>query len=117
MTEYYTPTRVFFGKGAEEKLGKTLKDNGYRKALLHYGGKSAEKSGILEKVRKDLKDNGIQIIEVGGVVPNPRVDLVRKAIEAGLDFGAEIVVALGGGSVIDSAKAIGYGLYNRDGDI
>ncbi|MBS7379036.1 MAG: iron-containing alcohol dehydrogenase, partial [Sphaerochaetaceae bacterium] len=54
MTEYYTPTRVFFGKGAEEKLGKTLKDNGYRKALLHYGGKSAEKSGILEKVRKDL---------------------------------------------------------------
>ena len=117
MTEYYTPTRVFFGKGAEEKLGKTLKDNGYRKALLHYGGKSAEKSGILEKVRKDLKDNGIQIIEVGGVVPNPRVDLVRKAIEAALDFGAEIVVALGGGSVIDSAKAIGYGLYNRDGDI
>lgn len=117
MTEYYTPTRVFFGKGAEEKLGKTLKDNGYRKALLHYGGKSAEKSGILEKVRKDLKDNGIQIIEVGGVVPNPRVDLVRKAIEAALDFGAEIIVALGGGSVIDSAKAIGYGLYNRDGDI
>ena len=117
MTEYYTPTRVFFGKGAEEKLGKTLKDKGYRKALLHYGGKSAEKSGILEKVRKDLKDNGIQIIEVGGVVPNPRVDLVRKAIEAALDFGAEIVVALGGGSVIDSAKAIGYGLYNRDGDI
>ena len=117
MTEYYTPTRVFFGKGAEEKLGKTLKDNGYRKALLHYGGKSAEKSGILEKVRKDLQDNGIQIIEVGGVVPNPRVDLVRKAIEAALDFGAEIIVALGGGSVIDSAKAIGYGLYNRDGDI
>ena len=80
MTEYYTPTRVFFGKGAEEKLGKTLKDNGYRKALLHYGGKSAEKSGILEKVRKDLQDNGIQIIEVGGVENN--IDEVLNTTEA-----------------------------------
>ena len=117
MTEYYTPTRVIFGKGAETKLGETLNRDGYKKALLHYGGKSAIESGILERVEKDLLSNGIDYIKVGGVVPNPRVTLVRKAIEEAKKHGSEIIIALGGGSVIDSAKAIAYGLFNTEGDI
>ena len=117
MTEYYTPTRVFFGKGAETKLGETLNRDGYKKALLHYGGKSAIESGILERVEKDLLSNDIDYIKVGGVVPNPRVALVRKAIEEAKKHGSEIIIALGGGSVIDSAKAIAYGLFNTEGDI
>ena len=117
MTEYYTPTRVIFGKGAETKLGETLNRDGYKKALLHYGGKSAIESGILERVEKDLLSNGIDYIKVGGVVPNPRVTLVRKAIEEAKKHGSEIIIALGGGSVIDSAKAIAYGLFNPEGDI
>ena len=117
MTEYYTPTRVFFGKGAETKLGETLNRDGYKKALLHYGGKSAIESGMLERVEKDLLSNGIDYIKVGGVVPNPRVTLVRKAIEEAKKHGSEIIIALGGGSVIDSAKAIAYGLFNTEGDI
>ena len=117
MTEYYTPTRVFFGKGAETKLGETLNRDGYKKALLHYGGKSAIESGILERVEKDLLSNDIDYIKVGGVVPNPRVTLVRKAIEEAKKHGSEIIIAIGGGSVIDSAKAIAYGLFNTEGDI
>ena len=117
MTEYYTPTRVFFGKGAETKLGETLNRDGYKKALLHYGGKSAIESGILERVEKDLLSNDIDYIKVGGVVPNPRVTLVRKAIEEAKKHGSEIIIALGGGSVIDSAKAIAYGLFNTESDI
>ena len=117
MTEYYTPTRVLLSKGAEEKLGETLKKDGYKKALLHYGGRSAEASGLLAKVEKDLRDNGIDYIKVGGVVPNPRVTLVREAIIEAKKHGSEIIIALGGGSVIDSAKAIAYGLFNTEGDI
>lgn len=117
MTEYYTPTRVIFGKGAETKLGETLNRDGYKKALLHYGGKSAIESGILERVENDLLSNDIDYIKVGGVVPNPRVTLVRKAIEEAKKHGSEIIIALGGGSVIDSAKAIAYGLFNTEGDI
>ena len=117
MTEYFTPTRVFLGKGAEEKVGETLKKDGYTKALLHFGGKSAEKSGLLDKVRKDLRENGIEFVELGGVVPNPRVTLVREGIKLFLENHCQIVIALGGGSVIDSAKAIAYGAFNTEGDI
>ena len=117
MTEYYTPTRVLFGKEAETKLGETLKKDGYKRALLHYGGKSATKSGLLERVEEDLKKNGIDYVKVGGVVPNPRVTKVREAIEKAKEHSSEIIIALGGGSVVDSAKAIAYGLFNQDGDI
>ena len=117
MTEYYTPTRVLFGKEAETKLGETLKKDGYKRALLHYGGKSATESGLLERVEEDLKKNGIDFVKVGGVVPNPRVTKVREAIEKAKEHGSEIIIALGGGSVVDSAKAIAYGLFNQDGDI
>ena len=117
MTEYYTPTRVFFGKGAETKLGETLNRDGYKKALLHYGGKSAIESGILERVEKDLLSSDIDRVKVEVANPNPRVTMGRKATEAAKKQGTEIIIAIGGGSVIDSAKAIAYGLFNTEGDI
>lgn len=117
INEYYTPTHVYFGKGAEEKVGTVLKEHGYRKVLLHYGSGSVLRSGLLEKTERLLKENGIDSIRMGGVVPNPRVDLVRKAIALGREEQVDFILAVGGGSVLDSAKAIGYGLYNTEGDI
>ena len=110
--DYYAPTRVVFGKDSESRLGELIKEQNCKKVLLHYGGKSAEKSGLLDKVRTVLKDSGIEYISLGGVVPNPRLSLVYKGIEMSKEAGVDFILAVGGGSVIDSAKAIGYGLYN-----
>ncbi len=110
---YYTPTRVIFGKGAEEKAADEIKRIGAKKVLIHFGGKSAEKSGLLNKVRSNLKENGIEYAELGGVKPNPRIELAREGIRLCEKEGVDLILAVGGGSVIDSAKAIGYGLYNK----
>ena len=112
ISRYYSPTRVLFGQGAENEVGRELKLEGAKKVLIHYGGSSAEKSGLLNKVRASLNENNIAFVELGGVKPNPRVSLVRKGIELSKEEGVNFILAVGGGSVIDSAKAIGYGLYN-----
>lgn len=112
ISRYYSPTRVIFGAGAENEVGKEVRIEGAEKVLIHYGGSSAEKSGLLDKVRTSLKENNISFIELGGVKPNPRVSLVREGIEMAKDEKVNFILAVGGGSVIDSAKAIGYGLYN-----
>lgn len=117
MTEYYTPTRVFLGKKAEEKKGEILSDMGVKKVLLHYGKGSVITSGLLEKIEKDLKNYHIDYVLFGGVQPNPRVSLVREGIALSQKENVDFILAVGGGSVIDSAKAIGYGLYNTEGDI
>ncbi|HHW94890.1 MAG TPA: iron-containing alcohol dehydrogenase [Mogibacterium sp.] len=112
----YTPTDVHFGKGAEDKVGEILKDYGVKKVLVHYGTGSVKRSGLLDKVEKDLQENGIEYVLLGGVVPNPRVSLVRKGIELAEKEGVDFILAVGGGSVLDSAKAIGYGVYGG-GDV
>ncbi len=114
--EYYTPTRIVFGKNSETKVGKLLKQFGATKVLLHYGGQSAEKSGLLGKVRASMEESGIAFVELGGVVPNPRLSLVYKGIELAKAEGVDFILAVGGGSVIDSSKAIGFGLC-YDGDV
>ena len=116
IQEYYTPTHVYFGTGAEDKVGEILKQHGHKKILLHFGSGSVKKSGLLDKVEKNLKDNGIDFFELGGVVPNPRVSLVRKGIELVNNEGLDFILAVGGGSVLDSAKAIGYGVFGG-GDV
>lgn len=116
ISRYYSPTRVIFGKKAEEEVAKELKLEGAKSVLLHYGGSSAEKSGLLDKVRSLLKENDIKFVELGGVKPNPRLSLVREGIKLSKENCVNFILALGGGSVIDSAKAIGYGLYN-EGDV
>ena len=113
---YYAPTQVEFGRGAEEKAGELVKKFGGTKVLLHYGGGSAKRSGLLDRVAASLRAAGIAYVGLGGVVPNPRVSKVREGIELCRREGVDFLLAVGGGSVIDSAKAIGYGLY-YDGDV
>ncbi len=114
--KYYAPTEVIFGKDSEEHLVEMIKKYGGRKVLVHYGGKSAERSGLLGSVRQKLTDGGIAFCELGGVKPNPRLELVRQGIELCRKEGVDFILAVGGGSVIDSSKAIGYGL-KYDGDV
>ncbi len=107
---FYTPTRVVFGREAEGKIGQLVKDNGGKRVLLHYGGGSAERSGLLDVVRHQLEQAGIAWCELGGVVPNPLLSKVREGIELCRREQVDFILAVGGGSVIDSSKAIGYGV-------
>lgn len=110
--EYYTPTKVVFGKDSENRTGELVREFGASKVLIHYGGGSAERSGLLSRIQKSLEGSGISYVTLGGVVPNPRISLVRTGIELCKKEGVDFLLAVGGGSVIDSCKAIGYGLYN-----
>ena len=113
---YYTPTEVVFGKGSESKVGSLVKQFGGKKVLLHYGGKSAERSGLLGRVCGALDAECVEYVKLGGVVPNPRLSKVYEGIELCRKEGVDLILAVGGGSVIDSAKAIGLGLM-YDGDV
>ena len=113
--KYYAPTEVIFGRNSETQIAAMVQKYGGKKVLIHYGGQSAERSGLLAVVRKSLDSAGIAYVELGGVVPNPRLSLVRKGIELCKAENVDFLLAVGGGSVIDSIKAIGYGLdYNGD---
>lgn len=113
---YHTPTKVVFGKDTEQQTGALVKETGCSKVLIHYGGGSAERSGLLARIRASLDKEGIAYVELGGVVPNPRLSLVYEGIELCRREKVDFLLAVGGGSVIDSAKAIGYGLTN-EGDV
>ena len=112
---FYSPTYFIFGKGRENEVGEWINRFGGSKVLVHYGGSSAVKSGLLDRVKASLKKNNIDFIELGGVKPNPRSGLVYKGIEICKREGIDFLLAVGGGSVIDSAKAIAAGaLYDGD---
>lgn len=113
---YYTPTEVVFGKGSESKVGSLVKQFGGKKVLLHYGGKSAERSGLLGRVCGALDAECVEYVKLGGVVPNPRLSKVYEGIELCKKEGVDLILAVGGGSVIDSSKAIGLGLA-YEGDV
>ncbi len=113
---YYTPTEVVFGKGTEEKTAELVKKYGGTNVLIHYGGKSAQKLGLLDKITKQFDNQGLKYTLLGGVVPNPRLSLVKKGIEICKANSIDFILAIGGGSVIDSSKAIGYGL-DYEGDV
>lgn len=114
--KYYTPTEVIFGEKSEEKVARLVKKHGGTKVLVHYGGQSAIKSGLLDKVCGLLSDEGIEFFKLGGVVPNPRLSKVYEGIELCRKEGIDFILAVGGGSVIDSAKAIACGVP-FDGDV
>jgi hypothetical protein len=107
---FYAPTRVVFGRESEEKLPQLIQQYGGGKVLVHYGGGSARRSGLLDKVEKMLSEAGIAYVELGGVVPNPLLSKVREGIELCRKEKVDFILAVGGGSVIDSSKAIGYGV-------
>lgn len=113
---YYTPTKVVFGKEAEKEVGSLVKAQNCKKVLIHYGSGSVKKTGLLDKIKAALDAEKINYIELGGVVPNPRLSLVRQGIELVKKEGVDFILAVGGGSVIDSSKAIGYGVTN-EGDV
>ena len=113
---YYTPTRVVFGKNAEMKTAELIRLFGGTKVLVHYGGGSVIRSGLLKKVTGMLEQEGIPFVLLGGAVPNPRLGLVYEGIDLCKKEGVDFLLAVGGGSVIDSAKAIGYGVAN-EGDV
>lgn len=109
---YYAPTEVIFGKGVEADTGKAAKKWGATRVLLVYGGGSVEKSGLLQRIRQDLEDENIYWEELGGVKPNPRLSLAEEGVQRALDMRADFILAVGGGSVIDTAKGIAHGTAN-----
>jgi alcohol dehydrogenase YqhD (iron-dependent ADH family) len=113
--DYQNPTRIIFGKGAENDVGKYAASFG-KKVLLHYGGGSIKKTGLYDKVTASLKAAGLEVRELPGVKPNPRLSLVREGIKICREENIDLILAVGGGSVIDSAKAIGTGTV-YDGDV
>lgn len=114
--KFYAPTKVVFGKKAEEQLGRLIKEQGCKKVLIHYGGNSAKKSGLLDRIMESLEKEEIEYVTLGGVVPNPHLGKVYEGIELCKKEGVDFILAVGGGSVIDSGKAIGYGMTN-EGDV
>ena len=98
--QYYAPTRVVFGRGVEARTGSLLKELGAKRVLLHYGGGSAVKSGLLSRVAASLDEAGIAHTQLGGVVPNPRLSKVREGAKLAQEFGADLILAVGGGSVL-----------------
>lgn len=112
---FYSPTFFVFGKESENQAGEYVKKFGGNKVLIHFGGKSAKASGLLDRVEASLKASAIPFVELGGVKPNPRSGLVYEGIELCRREKVDFVLAVGGGSVIDSAKAIAAGvLYDGD---
>ena len=114
--QYYTPTKVVFGKDTEKQTGSLVKEQGGKKVLIHYGGGSVIRSGLLDRVKASLAAEHMDFVELGGAVPNPRLGLVYEGIELCKKEGVDFILAVGGGSAIDSAKAIGYGAVN-EGDV
>ena len=113
---FFTPTKVLFGKNTESKVAELIKEFGGKKVLIHYGGGSVIRSGLMQKVTDCLDKAGISYVKLGGAVPNPHLSLVYEGIELCKKEGVDFLLAVGGGSAIDSAKAIGYGVMN-DGDV
>ncbi|MBE6681295.1 MAG: iron-containing alcohol dehydrogenase [Ruminococcaceae bacterium] len=113
---YYAPTKVFFGKGKHKDIGKIVKDYGFDNIMLQYGKESIKKSGLYDEVMLSLSEHGIKVVEMGGVEPNPKLAFVRDAVKVAKETGVQMILAVGGGSVLDSSKYTAAGaLY--DGDV
>lgn len=112
--KFYAPTEVVFGEKSEEQVAALVRKYGGTKVLVHYGGKSAERSGLLGKICGLLEEGGIDYVKLGGVVPNPRLSLAKQGIELCRREGVDFILAVGGGSVIDSSKCIAYGVCLDD---
>ena len=112
--DFFTPTKILFGAGRESEVGKQVAAFGGHKVMIIYGKKGGhvETSGLLDRVHKSLSDAGLSYVDLNGVVPNPRLSLVKEGIRIGRAEGVDFLLPIGGGSVIDTAKGIGYGIAN-----
>ncbi len=113
---YNTPTKVFFGKDKHLLVGEIIREYGYNKIMMQYGKNSIKKSGLYDQVMSSLKQNDIEVIELSGVEPNPKIDFIRNAIDVAKKNGVQLILAVGGGSVIDSCKYTALGA-KYDGDV
>ena len=113
----YTPTKIIFGKDTETQAGQLAKEHHASRVFVIYGGGSVVRSGLLDRVTASLKEEGLAYEVLGGVKPNPRLSFARQAVKMSIDFQADFVLAVGGGSVIDTAKAVAHGTANPDTDI
>jgi alcohol dehydrogenase YqhD (iron-dependent ADH family) len=111
---YYSPTKVLFGRGCEQNVAEEIRAFGGKKVMVVYGGHSAEKSGLLDRVVRALEKAGLPYRLLGGVRPNPHLDLAEKGTKLALECGTDFLLAVGGGSVIDTAKAIALGAANPE---
>lgn len=114
---FHTPTEIAFGKGEEEKTPQLVKKYGGSKVLIVYGGGSVVKSGLLKRITDGLDAEHIKYMPFGGVQPNPLLSHARDGVKCAVDFGADLILAVGGGSAIDTAKAIAHGTKNPGTDI
>ena len=113
----YTPTKIIFGKDTETQAGQLAKEHHASRVFVIYGGGSVVRSGLLDRVTASLKEEGLAYEVLGGVKPNPRLSFARQAVKMSIDFQTDFVLAVGGGSVIDTAKAVAHGTANPDTDI
>lgn len=109
---YCVPTEILFGKDTEQECGKEVKRHGGRKVMIVYGGGSARRSGLLDRVKASLEKEGISSVEFGGVKPNPGLAYAEEGREKAIQEGVDFILAVGGGSAIDTAKAIAHGVAN-----
>ncbi len=112
--EYYTPTKVIFGKGAASQAGAEAKRIGATRVLIVYGSDRVRKKGLMDIVKKSLIEAGISYEEFGGVKPNPLLSHAEEGVQKAIRFNADLILAVGGGSVIDTAKGIAHGKGNPD---
>ncbi len=110
--EFHSPTKVIFGKDAESRVGEEIAARGFKKVLIHFGGTYLIENGVLDKIHKSLEASGLAYVDMGGVVPNPRLSLAIEGVELCKKEGVDFILGVGGGSAIDSSKAIAYGLAN-----
>lgn len=115
--DFYTPTRMIFGRDTHSQVGKIIKEYGFKKVLVHFGGASAKKSGLLDQVTEALKAEGIEYVMLGGVQANPTLAMAKEGIALCQREGVDLILAVGGGSVIDSSKCIADGVGNPDTDV
>ena len=115
--QYYIKTDVVFGEGSVSRAAELVKKHGGSRVLVVYGGGSAKRSGLLDRVFALLDEALIPYDSIGGVQPNPRVELAREGVKRAVEFRADLILAVGGGSVIDTAKAIAHGAANPETDI
>ncbi|MDO4178202.1 MAG: iron-containing alcohol dehydrogenase [Phascolarctobacterium sp.] len=113
---FHAPSQVVFGPDTEKQVGSLCKQYGARKVLIHYGGGSAVRSGLIDRVKTSLEEAGLAYLTLGGVVANPQLGLAREGIQLCKKEGVDFILAVGGGSVIDSSKCIAYGIVN-EGDV